>query len=262
MTKQPQSILHLWPVIIGLGVTQMIGWGTSFTALSVLGSPIARDLGLSRLQAFSGISFTLLVSAALAPQLGRRIDADGARTLMLLGPLAGAVSMLVIAVSQGPLSYWFGWSIFGLVVAMMLNNAAVPALPAHLEAARRTYRAQSRAQRTLEAYGRACGLFTRWCEKHAHQPLPAAPETIEAWIVALAHGDGEPPRSRATIDQYLSAVVWAHRKAGHALDRKHPLIAETWAGICRNKAKAGAARKKRAVKEKKIFLQTDQCAMM
>ena len=125
----------------------------------------------------------------------------------------------------------------------VLVPGAVPALPAHLEAARRTYRAQSRSPRTLEAYARACGLFTRWCAQHGRQPLPAAPETIEAWIVALAHGDGEPPRSRATIDQYLSAVVWAHRKAGHALDRKHPLIAETWAGICRNKAKVGAPRK-------------------
>ena len=118
----------MWPVIIGLGVTQMIGWGTSFTALAVLGTPIARDLGLSRLEAFSGISLTLLVSAVLAPRLGRRIDADGARDLMLPGTLAGAVSMLVISVSQGPLSYWFGWSIFGFAVAMMLNNAAVPAL--------------------------------------------------------------------------------------------------------------------------------------
>jgi site-specific recombinase XerC len=53
--------------------------------------------------------------------------------------------------------------------------------------------------------------------------------------------------SRATINQYLSAVVLAHHTAGHALDRKHPIIAATWQGISRTKAKAGGVRKAAAL---------------
>ena len=123
-----RSLRHLWAPILGLGLTQLIGWGTSFSALTVLGEPIARELHLAREQAFGGITVMLLVSAVLAPNFGRRIDADGARRLMVPGTLVGAVALLVIAAAQGAYSYWLGWAIFGLAVAMMLTNAAVPAL--------------------------------------------------------------------------------------------------------------------------------------
>ena len=47
---------------------------------------------------------------------------------MVPGSLVGAVALLVIGASQGPLSYWLGWAIFGVAVAMTLTGAAVPAL--------------------------------------------------------------------------------------------------------------------------------------
>jgi MFS family permease len=122
------SLKRLWPAIIGLGVTQLIGWGATFTALAVLGVPIGRDLGLPREAVFGGVSVMLLVSAVLAPDIGRRIDREGARQVMLAGTLVGAFALLVIACAHGPLLYWTGWGIFGVAVAMSMNNAAVPAL--------------------------------------------------------------------------------------------------------------------------------------
>ena len=119
---------RLWLPIVGIGLTQMIGWGTSFTALTVLGSAISRDLHMAREAVFGGLTAMLLVSAVLAPRIGRHIDQHGGRDLMVQGALAGAVALLVVGASQGPLSFWFGWAIFGLAVAMMLNNASVPAL--------------------------------------------------------------------------------------------------------------------------------------
>jgi MFS family permease len=70
----------------------------------------------------------LLVSALLAPSIGRRIDRDGARALMVPGTLVGAFALLVIACAHGPIVFWVGWAIFGVAVALMMNNAAVPAL--------------------------------------------------------------------------------------------------------------------------------------
>jgi MFS family permease len=122
------SLRRLWPAIIGLGITQLIGWGATFTALGVLGVPIGRDLGLPREAVFGGISVMLLVSAVLAPGVGRRIDRDGAREVMLAGTLVGAFALLVIACAHGPIVFWAGWGIFGVAVAMSMNNAAVPAL--------------------------------------------------------------------------------------------------------------------------------------
>jgi MFS family permease len=129
-TSEPRAatLRHVWPAIVGLGITQLIGWGATFTALSVLGVPIGRDLGLPREAVFGGISVMLLVSAVLAPDIGRRIDRDGARQVMLAGTLVGALALLVIACAHGPMMFWAGWGIFGVAVAMSMNNAAVPAL--------------------------------------------------------------------------------------------------------------------------------------
>ena len=123
-----RALTRLWPAIIGLGITQLIGWGATFTALGVLGVSISRDLGLPREAVFGGISIMLLVSAVQAPAVGRRIDRDGARSVMLLGTLIGAGALLVIASAHGPIVYWIGWAIFGVSVALSMTNAAVPAL--------------------------------------------------------------------------------------------------------------------------------------
>jgi integrase len=111
--------------------------------------------------------------------------------------------------------------------------------PAHLVAGAKSYMAVARAKRTREAYARAWALFTAWCKANGRQPLPALPETIAAWMTALADGDRMEggPRARRTINQYLSAVIVAHRTAGFPFDRKHPLVAETWRGISNAKAK-------------------------
>ncbi len=119
---------RLWAAVIGLGLTQLIGWGATFTALGILGVPIGRELGLPREAVFGGISVMLLISAVLAPSIGRRIDRDGARSVMVPGTLVGAFALLVIACAHGPILFWSGWGIFGVAVAMMMNNAAVPAL--------------------------------------------------------------------------------------------------------------------------------------
>lgn len=114
--------------ICGIGITQMIGWGTSFSALTVLGTQMARDLGVSRETTFGGLTAMMLVSGLIAPRFGRYIDAKGARDLMVPGMLVAAVGLIIVAAAQGAWSFWFGWSVFGLAVAMFLSNAAVPAL--------------------------------------------------------------------------------------------------------------------------------------
>ena len=39
----------------------------------------------------------------------------------------------------------------------------------------------------------------------------------------------------------------AHHTAGHALDRKHPVIAETWRGISRQKARTETIRQAQSI---------------
>jgi integrase len=111
------------------------------------------------------------------------------------------------------------------------------ALPEALVERAKDYMAEALSERTREAYSRWWRVYTAWCERHGRQALPASPETIAAWLTALADGtDSGRPLARASINQALAAVTLAHRNAGHAFDRKHRLISMTWSGISRVKA--------------------------
>lgn len=118
---------HLVPAVFGLGVTQMVGWGTSFSAMAVLGVRIADDLALARESIFAGITIMLIISGALSPLCGRHLDRHGPRDMMAAGSLLGAVALTLMAVSTGPLLFWLGWVCFGAYVAMGLSNVVVPA---------------------------------------------------------------------------------------------------------------------------------------
>jgi integrase len=118
---------------------------------------------------------------------------------------------------------------------------------AQIDAARE-YMKQARSLNTRVAYERGWRSFARWCASNGRNPLPADPATVAVWLAAMADGgDGAKAWSRSSINQALAAVMLAHRSAGYGLDRKHPLIAETWSGISRVKAKQEVERQARPI---------------
>ncbi len=114
--------------IAGLGTTQVIGWGTTFSALPIFGTPIAQDLGLAREWVFGGITVMLLVSALVAPRVGKLVDRLGARRVMVAGSMIAAVAMIGQSLAVNLASYMFGWVIVGIATPMMLGNSAMPGL--------------------------------------------------------------------------------------------------------------------------------------
>ena len=129
--------------------------------------------------------------------------------------------------------------------------AGSAAYPVELVDVTRAYLLEARARSTREAYARQWASFQKWCEEQGQPSLPAAPETIVAWMSAMASGIGfRKPRARATINQAMSAVLLEHRRAGHVLDRKHAYISEAWRGISRVKAQTETGRKAKPVHAK------------
>lgn len=114
--------------VAGLGVTQIIGWGTSFNTLTVFGTVIGDEIGLPRVVVFAGITLQLLVGALLAPTVGKLVDRLGARNIMVVGSFLGATAMLAQSSVQGLVSYMLGWVLIGIASPLMLNNAAMPGL--------------------------------------------------------------------------------------------------------------------------------------
>ena len=116
-------------------------------------------------------------------------------------------------------------------------------LPAELVDRAKDYMTAARADQTRRAYARAWASFEGWCARHGREALPAGPDTVAGWITALADGaDGRTPMARASINQSLCAIGLAHHTARHPFDRKHPIIAETWRGISRTKARTETPR--------------------
>lgn len=120
-----------WPSVLaiaGLGTTQIIGWGSAFTPLMVFGARFAEDLAVPREVAFAGISVMLIVSAFVAPRVGRAVSRHGARPVMMAGSCIMAAAMLGMALSTGLFTYALAWVVVGIGMPMALNNTAMPGL--------------------------------------------------------------------------------------------------------------------------------------
>jgi MFS family permease len=114
--------------IAGLGTTQIIGWGSAFTPLMVLGATFARDLDVPRELAFGGISVMLIVSSQVAPAVGRAVNRRGARPVMMAGSAIMGAAMAAMAMCTGIFTYMLAWVIIGIGMPMALSNTAMPGL--------------------------------------------------------------------------------------------------------------------------------------
>jgi predicted MFS family arabinose efflux permease len=115
-------------LIGGLGAGQIIGWGSSFYLPTILAGDIARDTGMGEEVVFAGVTVMLLVGAGLSPHIGRWLDRGAARPIMTIGSTAMGLSLILIGLSQGAVSYLLAWAVMGLASAMFLTNSSFVAV--------------------------------------------------------------------------------------------------------------------------------------
>jgi predicted MFS family arabinose efflux permease len=113
---------------LGLGLTQVIGWGTTFLMPSVLGRHIQQDLAIPSEIVFGGITVMFGVGALISPQIGRAMDRLGARDIMMAGSVLYALALVGVALSQGMVSYLLCWAALGVASTLALNTPASIAL--------------------------------------------------------------------------------------------------------------------------------------
>ena len=112
------------PAIVGLGVTQIIGWGTTYTPITIFGTTIGRELGLSREIVFGGLAIMLIISAVAAPRVGQWCDRRGPRDVMLIGSVLCAGAMLMMAGASGLWTYIFAWIAAGFGTPVVFSTIA------------------------------------------------------------------------------------------------------------------------------------------
>lgn len=123
MAPLPISTAPRWLVASGLGVTQLLAFGTTYYLLTVLGQPIHADTGWPLTWVIGGMSAGLLAGAAVAPRMGRWIRRAGGKPVLSLSSLLFAAGLGLIAVSPNLPVYFLGWVTIGLAMPAGLYDA-------------------------------------------------------------------------------------------------------------------------------------------
>lgn len=111
-------------VILTLGSTQTLAWGSSYYLPAILADPISRDLSISSTWFFAAFSASLLISALIGPRVGRSIDAYGGREVLALSNVTMAAGLIILALAYNPGTLWFSWMLLGIGMGLGLYDAA------------------------------------------------------------------------------------------------------------------------------------------
>jgi predicted MFS family arabinose efflux permease len=104
-----------------LAVTQLIGWGTSFDMLGVMGRVIAPDLGLPNEVVFGGLTLMMIVSALAGPVTGRWLGRYGASRVLSAASVSFTLGLLLLAAANGIVIYAVAWIAIGAGGALGLS---------------------------------------------------------------------------------------------------------------------------------------------
>jgi MFS family permease len=113
-----------WRVAWALAISQVVGYGVLFYAFSVFVSPMEAEFGWTRGQTSGSFSLALLLSGLIALPIGRLVDRRGARALMSVGSILGALLVLLWSTVDNLLGLYLVQAGIGLVMAAVLYEVA------------------------------------------------------------------------------------------------------------------------------------------
>lgn len=114
-----QPLYHGWVMIGTLALTELVSWGVTYYAFSVLMPPMQHDLGWSSAQLAGAFSLGLLIAGLSEVWVGRWLDARGPRVLMTLGSILAVGMVLAWSQVQTVLAFYAVWVGMGLVGPMV-----------------------------------------------------------------------------------------------------------------------------------------------
>ena len=82
--------------ILGLGVTQIAGYGALYYAFAVLAPGMTKSLGWAPEWTYGGFALGLLAGGFAAPFAGRLIDKYGTRWMMSIGCVLASLSLFAL----------------------------------------------------------------------------------------------------------------------------------------------------------------------
>ena len=111
-------------VVVALGTSQTLAWASSYYLPAILADDIAAGIGVPRSWVFAAFSGALLLTAALSPAVGRRIDRHGGASVLVASNLVLALGLGLLGACSGPVTLGLAWGVLGIGMALGLYDAA------------------------------------------------------------------------------------------------------------------------------------------
>jgi MFS family permease len=122
-------------LVMGLGIAQLIAWGTLYYTIAVLAEPMRRALALSETAVYGAFSLSLALAGGLTPWAGRLVDRHGGRVVLAASTVCGAAGLALLAGATGWAHLLLGYGVLGVAMALGLYEvcfaAIAQAMPSH-----------------------------------------------------------------------------------------------------------------------------------
>lgn len=126
--SKPAAKSDLRVIVLALGATQVLGYGTLYYAYAVAAPAFARSFDTSLTTLFAIFSGGLLAGGLAAPRLGRWMDRFGAPRVMAAGSLLTALCLTVLAASPSLAVFATAVIAIEVVAVAVLYDAAFATL--------------------------------------------------------------------------------------------------------------------------------------
>jgi len=115
-------------VVLALGATQTLAWGSSFYLPAILAAPMGSATGVSISTVFALFSVALLISGLLGPSVGRRIDRLGGRGVLVASNVVLAAGLAALAAATDMVTLGLAFALLGVGMGIGLYDSAFAAL--------------------------------------------------------------------------------------------------------------------------------------
>ena len=108
--RLPRHLYYGWILVAALGVTTIVSYGATYYLFGVLVVPIGHDLGWSRASLAGAYALGTVLAGLLGLPVGRLVDRHGARLLMSVGSVLGALMLLGLSHVQTLWQFYALWA--------------------------------------------------------------------------------------------------------------------------------------------------------
>jgi MFS family permease len=110
--------------VAALGLGQLVNWGVLYYAFAVLLEPVRAELEVAPWVVTGAFSLALLVSALLAPAVGRWSDHGGGGAAIVAGTLGAALLLVAWGLVSGVVTLYVVWAGLGVCMATAFYEPA------------------------------------------------------------------------------------------------------------------------------------------